>query len=240
MKPKFFTKGGFQKVPNTSYPPVGSIVAFAGSSAPNGWLLCQGQQLLRTDYAALSSLLAETYGSYTNGSGSTGTTHFRLPDLRGRIGIGSGSGVGAGSSGMGAPSGSSLTSRTLGATGGQESITLTAAQSGVSDHAHAITGNASTSHSHTKTDSHAHKFPIYSNPYRVEAGYEVGIQSKSGSSETDANTSNAISSTTASFTVATAPAGVSIDNSSPARAASAHSTLQPVVVMNYIICAVPQ
>lgn len=65
--------------------PVGSVTAFAGATAPSGWLFCVGQEVSRTTYAALDAVLGTTYGAYTNGSGSAGTTHMRLPDLRGRV-----------------------------------------------------------------------------------------------------------------------------------------------------------
>ena len=72
----------------------GMIIPYAGplvnqaaalALAGNGWLLCNGDEVSATTYAALKAILLETYGSYTDGSGGTGTTHFRLPDLRGRV-----------------------------------------------------------------------------------------------------------------------------------------------------------
>lgn len=65
--------------------PTGVVNPFAGAVAPEGWLLCWGQELPVSGYTALSTLLGTTYGSLTNGSGGAGTTHFRLPDLRGRV-----------------------------------------------------------------------------------------------------------------------------------------------------------
>ena len=60
--------------------------AFGGSALENnGWLICDGSEVSATTYAALKNILQETYGSYTNGSGGAGTSHFRLPDLRGRV-----------------------------------------------------------------------------------------------------------------------------------------------------------
>ena len=57
--------------------PVGCIMPFAGVTAPTGYLLCQGQAVSRTTYAALFAALASTYGA------GDGTTTFNLPDLRG-------------------------------------------------------------------------------------------------------------------------------------------------------------
>lgn len=63
--------------------PVGAIMDFAMSAPPPGWLECDGSELLRTAYPALDAAIGGVWGNYTNGSGGAGTTHFRLPDLRG-------------------------------------------------------------------------------------------------------------------------------------------------------------
>ena len=55
--------------------PVGSMQMFAGTAAPFGYLLCQGQSLNTTTYAALFAVIGYTYG----GSGDK----FNLPDFRG-------------------------------------------------------------------------------------------------------------------------------------------------------------
>ena len=57
--------------------PVGTISAFGGSTAPDGWLLCQGQALSRTEYASLFSVIGTSFGS------GDGSTTFNIPDLRG-------------------------------------------------------------------------------------------------------------------------------------------------------------
>lgn len=59
--------------------PVGVVLPFAGSAAPSGWLLCAGQEVSRTTYAALFTALGTAYGV------GNGSTTFNLPDLRGRI-----------------------------------------------------------------------------------------------------------------------------------------------------------
>lgn len=60
--------------------PAGMIVPYAGSTAPDGWLLCDGSAYDVTTYANLYSVIGTTYG----GSGS----NFNLPDLRGRVPVG--------------------------------------------------------------------------------------------------------------------------------------------------------
>ena len=65
-----------------SLAPTGSILDFAGSSAPPGWLLCQGQAVSRSTYAALFAVIGTTYGT------GNGSTTFNLPDYRGRVSAG--------------------------------------------------------------------------------------------------------------------------------------------------------
>jgi microcystin-dependent protein len=70
--------------------PAGAVQAFAMNSAPAGWLAANGNEYAKTgDYAALFAAICTTYGE-TNGSGGAGTSHFRVPDLRGYFVRGSG------------------------------------------------------------------------------------------------------------------------------------------------------
>lgn len=55
--------------------PTGSVTAFAGDTAPYGWLLCDGSAISRTDYASLYSVIGTKYGS------GDGSTTFNLPNL---------------------------------------------------------------------------------------------------------------------------------------------------------------
>jgi len=60
-------------------PPPGSIMAFAGTTAPPGWLFCDGTAVNRTQYPELFAAIGIAHG---NGDG---TTTFNLPDYRGRF-----------------------------------------------------------------------------------------------------------------------------------------------------------
>ena len=64
---------------------MGIVKLFAGSYAPAGWALCNGQLMSISSNAALFSLLGNTYGG-------DGVTTFALPDLRGRVPLGAGKG----------------------------------------------------------------------------------------------------------------------------------------------------
>jgi len=69
----------------------GMIASFAMSSAPTGWLVCNGAEYAIADYGDLHTAIGTTWGALTNGSGGAGSTHFRVPDLRGAFLRGTGS-----------------------------------------------------------------------------------------------------------------------------------------------------
>ncbi|MEQ9345628.1 MAG: tail fiber protein [Thalassospira sp.] len=68
--------------------PVATILPFAGSVAPEGFMACDGAELLASEYAELFGVIGSTYG-VGQAPGS-----FKLPDLRGRAPIGAGQGDG--------------------------------------------------------------------------------------------------------------------------------------------------
>ncbi|MBF0373812.1 MAG: phage tail protein [Alphaproteobacteria bacterium] len=86
---------------------VGEIRLFAGSYAPQGWHLCDGSKLLIKDNQMLYALLGVRYGG-------DGQTYFCVPDLRGRVPLGRGTGPG-------------LTPRATGEAGGAETVAATEA-----------------------------------------------------------------------------------------------------------------
>lgn len=59
--------------------PLGTINAFGGSTAPEGWLLCQGQAISRTTYEDLFAVIGTAFGA------GDGSTTFNVPDLRGEF-----------------------------------------------------------------------------------------------------------------------------------------------------------
>jgi microcystin-dependent protein len=103
--------------------PPGVIWEYAGAAAPTGWLFCDGSAVSRTTYNTLFSVIGTTYGV------GDGSTTFNLPDKRGRVTIGAGTGTGGGTSGTGiVTGGSALTARSLGSWGGSETHTLTTSE----------------------------------------------------------------------------------------------------------------
>jgi len=107
--------------------PVGVIQAYAGSSAPNDWLFCDGSAVSRTTYADLFTAIGESYGA------GDGSTTFNLPDLRGRVPVGKDD--------MGGNAANTILTNgdTLGNSGGEETHILT--ESEMPSHSHAIGGD---------------------------------------------------------------------------------------------------
>jgi microcystin-dependent protein len=108
-------------VPNAV--PTGTVVDFAGSTAPANWHLCDGSSQSTTGtFAALFAVISYTFG----GSGA----NFNMPDLRSRVSVGAGQGA-------------SLSNRLLAAIGGEENHALSIAE--LASHTHSITD---TGHNH--------------------------------------------------------------------------------------------
>lgn len=101
----------------------GMIMSFGGTSAPSGWLMCDGSAVSRTAYADLFAAIGTAFGP-----GDLLTT-FNLPDLRGRVPVGVGQQLG----------GSAFT---LAEAGGEESHTLTSGE--MPSHGHSDIGHAHT------------------------------------------------------------------------------------------------
>jgi microcystin-dependent protein len=92
---------------------------FAGNFAPNGWMLCEGQQLPISENDALFTLIGTTYGG-------DGESTFNLPNLASRVPIHMGTG----------PDG---TAYQIGEAAGTESVTLTTQQ--IPIHTHPLLGS---------------------------------------------------------------------------------------------------
>jgi microcystin-dependent protein len=107
--------------------PTGSVMPFAGTNIPSGWVLCDGATNTAANplFSGLFASIGKTYGV---GDGTL--LSFQVPDLRGRVVVGSGQGVG-------------LINRPLSANLGVENITQ------VPNHTHPINLNTDLDGSHT-------------------------------------------------------------------------------------------
>ena len=64
--------------------PIGVVLPFAGSGAPSGYLICDGQEISRTEYPELFKVIGTTYGE------GDGSTTFNVPDYRETVLVGAG------------------------------------------------------------------------------------------------------------------------------------------------------
>lgn len=120
--------------PSSLTGPSGVIAMWPTGTPPAGWLLCDGSAVSRTTYATLFGIIASTFGS------GDGSTTFNLPDYRGRVPIGAGTGTGGGASGTGKPTGgSALTARVVAGWAGEETHVLTTAE--LASHSHTVNGH---------------------------------------------------------------------------------------------------
>lgn len=113
-------------------PPAGSIIDYAGATAPAGWLLCQGQAVSRTTYAALYTALGAAASPWGQGDG---TTTFNVPDLGGRVTAGKES-----TATRLTVAGAGINGAVLGASGGVQTYTLTTTQMPSHNHT-SVSGN---------------------------------------------------------------------------------------------------
>lgn len=200
----------------------GTVLPFAGAAAPNGWLLCYGQAVSRTDYAILFGIIGTTFGT------GDGSTTFNLPDLRGRVPAGKDNMGGTPANRL-TTAGSGVDGPTLGAAGGSQAHTLTTAQ--MPAHNHAVTDPTHAhsvydpGHSHTQQSWNLTNFDGTGGPHQVGA---------------DAPTSGALGGINSVSFVGTgigiyaAATGISIQNNG---SGGAHNNTQPTIVLNHIIKA---
>lgn len=220
--------------------PIGGLFDYAGSTAPTGWLLCYGQAISRTTYAALFAVLSTTFGV------GDGSTTFNLPDCRGR--------VAAGKDDMGGSSANRLTNQsdglngdTLGATGGTETHTLTTAQ--LAAHTHAASGttsNESATHTHAVSGTTAGQSASHQHNFTGQSG-SAQVQSGAGSTVAAFGTSTQITDVAGNdhtHTYSSTSGGQSVNHthtfsitSGSAGSDSAHNNVQPTIIFNKIIFA---
>ena len=151
--------------------PIGTIVMWAGETAPSGWLLCAGQIIPTTSsdvttiksgygaYKNLFNVIGTTYGKKVTGTGYVTDVKGDLvsgygvfiPNLQQRFPLGA-------ESDSAWTCGSKTYNTNLGQTGGTKEVTLTADESGLPAHKHTLTynvssDNGSTLQAHSSTGS---------------------------------------------------------------------------------------
>lgn len=101
--------------------PAGCVQWYAGSSAPSGWLECDGSAISRTTYAALFAAIGTAFGV------GDGSTTFNLPDQARRTLVGKGG------------AGTATLANTIGSTGGAETHTLVTGEMPAHTHSYGAT-----------------------------------------------------------------------------------------------------
>jgi microcystin-dependent protein len=218
--------------------PTGSLLPYAGATAPSGYLLCDGSAYSRTTYANLFSAIGTTWGA------GDGLTTFNVPDSRRRAIIGSGGTVVSG-----------LVSNTTGSVGGEELHTTVVAEMpthnhGITDpgHNHTVTNP---SHNHTLNDpSHYHAVTDPGH-YHIVPMSNTGNLGTSGAMHSDnqsssENTATAytgltvnasltgitLSAATQNTSLSSATTGITTNNNG---SGAGHNTMQPSMVVTMCI-----
>lgn len=227
MAPANLPKGSVFQPLQPSPIPTGVVEMFAGSTAPVGWLICDGSSVSRKTYSDLFKVIGTTYGV-----GDSNTT-FTLPDMRGRVPMGVGQGTG-------------LTNRTLAATTGAETHTL--AETNLPAHGHSFTPsgtlNTESSHTHGSANAGGHihssnnSFLLYVGSggganLNVGTSYQIYNLNATIQSNGDHSHGSTNSNTGHSHTF-TGSAGTTGNGNG---ASTAVSNFQPSIALNFIIKA---
>jgi microcystin-dependent protein len=186
--------------------PVGVMMDFGGTSAPTGFLVCDGTAVSRTTYSALFTAIGTTWGS------GDGSTTFNVPDMRRRTAIGSG---GTATDGP---------ANTVGSTGGAQTKTLSTAE--LPAHSHSI---FDAGHSHSVSDpGHSHSANISVGSSGTGGGLGVATPS-AGEVPTSRINVNAAGT---GIGIVVAGTGISIANTG---SGTAFGLMQPSAVVTKII-----
>lgn len=187
--------------------PTGSVLDYAGSSAPTGFLLCYGQAISRTTYAALFAAIGTTFGV------GDGSTTFNVPDLRGRVGVGKDDMGGSAANRVTSGGGAGFDGAGLGNNGGYQAVQLTSSQmpshTHTANHSHTVTGRAAASGDHYHNTS--------SSPAFISTLGNGGSEGYGSAFASGASTDSA--------SVTTSSAG----------GTTAHLNMQPSIILNKII-----
>lgn len=189
----------------------GTLNMYAGSSAPTGWLLCNGSAVSRTTYASLYSVVGTAYGA------GDGSTTFNVPNLVDRMPVGAGS------------------SYALASTGGTATTTLSttnlpAHNHGVNDPSHAH-GVADPGHAHGVYDpGHSHGgIQTFASGQGIQVG---GGQYYYGNNTSVSGTGVGIYGNSTGIGIYGAYTGISTQNTG---SGTAFTNLPPYLGINYII-----
>ena len=116
--------------------PPGAMMPFGGEEAPTGWLLCDGQEINKSDYNALWLAISHNFKDASLVS-DNGVAKFTLPDFRGRFALGLDN--------MGGPSANRVANIAADAIGGNAGAeTKTIGTDNLPEHEHDLEGASGT------------------------------------------------------------------------------------------------
>ena len=200
---------------------VGAIKPWGKSTAPAGYVLCDGAAISRTDYADLFGVISTTYGA------GNGSTTFNVPDLQGKM-----------------PQGYDGNTYNLAGTGGANTVTVSvtnnqAAASAVTNtQSVTVTGSiANTSLTTAQLASHSHSFQRgteASHPTVMDNSTRISGPSR-GDSTLTTNNSGDGTGHNHTHTLAGTLTGAVTGTLSGTVTGSGTNSFSPYVVVNYII-----
>ena len=116
--------------------PAGAMMPFGGEEAPNGWLLCDGSEIAKSDYNDLWLAISHNFKDASLVS-DNGVAKFTLPDFRGRFALGLDN--------MGGPSANRVANIAADAIGGNAGAeTKTIGTDNLPEHEHDLEGASGT------------------------------------------------------------------------------------------------
>lgn len=196
--------------------PAGIVMPFAGSTAPQGYLLCDGSAVSRTDYADLFTAIGTTYGS------GDGSTTFNVPDLSGRVVLGVSQ------------------SHALGTTGGEATHVLTEQELPAHSHTVPAHGHANDITATTPQLSHTITQPVfkYNKPGTTSTGNsagETGYVSTNTPNATRSGNAGIANHNVSNCTMSGSVTECDAFDTSSSGSSAAHNNMQPYLVLNYFI-----
>ena len=116
--------------------PAGAMMPFGGEEAPDGWLLCDGSEIRKSDYNELWLAIQHNFKDASLVS-DNGVNFFTLPDFRGRFALGLDN--------MGGPSANRVTDIAADAIGGNAGLEATSVSTdNLPEHEHDLEGDSGT------------------------------------------------------------------------------------------------
>lgn len=199
----------------------GSIYAYAGNTIPSGFLLCDGSNVSRSVYSDLFDVIGISFGS------GDGSTTFGLPDISGRVAIGTSQ------------------QRQLGSTGGSESVILDG--NSLPAHTHEVPQHSHQSAVTVSTPSLSHTVTQPAFNYNRPNQTASTIYTATSGSNAYAGTTSSTATRSADAVIDDHPATACTKTGSVSDCGSmttssvgsgnAHNNMQPYLVLKYIIYA---